>query len=96
MNARYVKFCEDSQRDMCNQLLENQYFYQYFQKQIWMQGTYRLTSFAKGSQRDGNNWLECWALAPNMFFDVKVKTSRENHNQNINVMIKYHMIQTQS
>ena len=69
---------------MCNQLLEIQYFYQYFQKQIWMQGTYRLTSFATGSQRDGNNWLECWALAPNMFFDVKVKTSRENHNQNIN------------
>ena len=41
-----------------------------------MQGSwYRLTSFVKGSQRDGNNWLEWGALAPNMFFDGKVKTS---------------------
>ena len=58
--------------------------FQCFLLYFWMQGSrYRLTSFVKGSQRDGNNWLECWALAPNMFFDVKVKTSRKNYNKNI-------------
>ena len=64
------------------------------QKKLYKAGIARLTSFVKGSQRDGNNWLECWALAPNIFFDVKVKTSRENHNQNIGSKCTKYIIET--